>query len=210
VDDAAQAHGARVGDRLVGALCDATAFSFYPTKNLGALGDGGAVVTSDEGIAARVRRLRSYGEAERYVSVEYGRNSRLDALQAAALRVKLPRLEAWNERRRQLANRYAVRLADVGVGLPVESPGTTHAWHLYVVRAPERDRLRDALAARGVETLVHYPRALHQHPAYAALARPGLARSEELARDVLSLPLYPQLRDEEHEAVCQAIAEVLA
>jgi dTDP-4-amino-4,6-dideoxygalactose transaminase len=210
VDDAAQAHGARLGELRVGALCDATAFSFYPTKNLGALGDGGAVVTDDESVASRVRRLRSYGEAERYTSVEYGRNSRLDALQAAALRVKLPRLEAWGERRRELAHRYGERLAGSGLGLPVEAPGTTHAWHLYVVRSPERDRLREALAARGVDSLVHYPRALHEHPAYTALARPALASSEQLAREVLSLPLYPQLRDDEHEAVCAAITEVTA
>jgi dTDP-4-amino-4,6-dideoxygalactose transaminase len=210
VDDAAQAHGARHGERRVGGLCDATAFSFYPTKNLGALGDGGAVAADDESVAARVRRLRSYGEAERYTSVEYGRNSRLDALQAAALRVKLPRLEAWGERRRELARRYGERLAESGLGLPVEAPGTSHAWHLFVVRSPERERLREALAARGVETLVHYPRALHQHPAYAALARAGLARSEQLAREVLSLALYPQLRDDEHDRVCEAIAEALA
>jgi dTDP-3-amino-3,4,6-trideoxy-alpha-D-glucose transaminase len=210
VDDAAQAHGAQLGERRVGALCDATAFSFYPTKNLGALGDGGAVTTDDAGLAERVRRLRSYGEAERYTSVEWGRSSRLDALQAAVLRVKLPRLEGWNERRRALAERYGLLLADSGLGLPVEAPGTRHAWHLYVVRSQERERLREELGARGVQTLVHYPRALHQHPAYAALAHSGLARSEELAREVLSLPLYPQLEDAELDRVCAAIGEVLA
>ena len=124
VDDAAQAHGAELGGRRVGALCDATAFSFYPTKNLGALGDGGAVVTDDSEVAERVRRLRSYGEADRYRSVGYGRNSRLAALQAAALRVKLPRLEAWNERRRQLAGRYRDELRAAELVLPVERPGT--------------------------------------------------------------------------------------
>ncbi len=210
VDDAAQAHGAALGDRRVGSLCDATAFSFYPTKNLGALGDGGAVVTDDAALAERVRRLRSYGEDERYRSVEYGRNSRLDSLQAAVLRAKLPRLERWNERRRELAAQYARMLADTGLTLPAELPGTRHAWHLYVVRTDNRESLRDALAARGIETLVHYPRALHQHPAYASLARAGLEQSERLADEVVSLPLYPQLQDDEVERVCEAIVEVLA
>jgi len=210
VDDAAQAHGAELGDRRIGGLCDATAFSFYPTKNLGALGDGGAVVTDDPGLAGHVRRLRSYGEVERYRSAEYGRNSRLDALQAAALRVKLPRLEDWNERRRELARRYGSLLAESQLTLPAESPGTRHAWHLYVVRVRERERLREALAVQGIETLVHYPRAVHQHPGYTALARPGLERSEELAREVLSLPLYPQLEDVEVDRVCAALGEALA
>ena len=210
VDDAAQAHGAQLGERRVGGLCDATAFSFYPTKNLGALGDGGAVTTDDAGIAERVRRLRSYGESERYSSVEYGRNSRLDALQAAVLRVKLPRLKTWSERRRALAERYGRLLADSALELPVEAPDTRHAWHLYVVRSQERERLREELVARGIQTLVHYPRAVHQHPAYAALAHSGLARSEELAREVLSMPLYPQLDDAEVDSVCAAIGEALA
>ena len=210
VDDAAQAHGAELGDRRVGGLCDATAFSFYPTKNLGALGDGGAVVTDDPDLADRVRRLRSYGEVDRYTSLEFGRNSRLDALQAAVLRVKLPRLDAWNERRRELAGQYGHLLAATPLTLPSELPGTSHAWHLYVVRARERDRLREALADRGVETLVHYPRALHQHPGYTELGQPGLERSEELAREVLSLPLYPQLEDAEVERVCAGIEQALA
>ncbi len=209
VDDAAQAHGAELGERRVGGLCTATAFSFYPTKNLGALGDGGAVLTDDPELAARVRRLRSYGEIERYRSAEYGRNSRLDALQAAVLRVKLPRLDGWNDRRRELAERYDHRLADTGLALPAESPGTRHAWHLYVVRVGERERLREALASRGIETLVHYPRALHQHPGYRSLARPGLEHSEELARSALSLPLYPQLEEDEVELVCAALDESL-
>lgn len=210
VDDAAQAHGAALGDRRVGGLCDATAFSFYPTKNLGALGDGGAVVTDDPEVAGRVRRLRSYGEVERNRSAGYGRNSRLDALHAAMLRVKLPRLEGWNERRRELAGRYGRLLAGRGLELPVEAAGTRHAWHLYVVRAGGRDGLRHALAALGVETLVHYPLALHEHPGHTQLARPGLERSEALAREVLSLPLYPQLTDAEVERVCVALDQVLA
>lgn len=209
VDDAAQAHGAALGDRRVGSLCDATAFSFYPTKNLGALGDGGAVLTEDPAVADRVRRLRSYGEVERNRSAGYGRNSRLDAFQAAVLRVKLPRLEDGNERRRELAGRYGRLLAASQLTLPAEAPGTSHAWHLYVIRVDERERLRDGLAVLGVETLVHYPLALHEHPGYTALARPGLERSEALAREALSLPLYPQLTDAEVERVCAAVNEVL-
>ena len=161
----------------MGALCDATAFSFYPTKNLGALGDGGAVVTDDSEVAEQVRRLRSYGEADRYRSVGYGRNSRLAALQAAALRVKLPRLEAWNERRRQLAGRYRDELRASELVLPVERPGTLHAWHLFVVRLSDRDTVREALLGKGIEALVHYPRALHEHPRYASLAHAGLEQA---------------------------------
>ena len=210
VDDAAQAHGTALGDRRVGSLCDATAFSFYPTKNLGALGDGGAVLTDDPELAGRVRRLRSYGEVERHRSAGYGRNSRLDAFQAAVLRAKLCRLEGWNDRRRELAGRYGSLLAGLPVELPVEASGTRHAWHLYVVRVDERERLRDGLAALGVETLVHYSLALHEHPGYTTLARPGLERSEALAREALSLPLNPQLTDAELERVCAAFDEVLA
>ena len=131
-------------------------------------------------------------------------------MQAAVLRAKLPRLERWNERRRELAAQYARMLADTGLTLPAELPGTRHAWHLYVVRTDNRESLRGALAARGIETLVHYPRALHQHPAYASLARAGLEQSERLADEVVSLPLYPQLQDDEVERVCEAIVEVLA
>jgi dTDP-4-amino-4,6-dideoxygalactose transaminase len=193
VEDAAQAHGAEYRGRRAGSLADAAAFSFYPTKNLGALGDGGAVVTEDAEVAARARRLREYGEEERYRSVEPGMNSRLDPLQASVLLSKLERLDAWNERRHELAARYR------GAGL--ESPA---GHHLFVVRAPDRDAYRARLAASGVESLVHYPLPVHEHPAYARLARPGLETSERLAREVVSLPLYPELTDAEAEAVMRA------
>jgi dTDP-4-amino-4,6-dideoxygalactose transaminase len=196
VEDAAQAHGSEYRGRRAGSLADAAAFSFYPTKNLGALGDAGAVVTDDADAAARVRRLREYGEEERYRSLEPGVNSRLDPLQAAVLLCKLPRLDDWNERRRELARRYR------GAGLDGPEGGD----HLFVVRVPRRDAFRERLAAVGVETLVHYPRAIHEHPAYARLARPGLETSERLAREVVSLPLYPELTDEEAEAVIAAAA----
>jgi dTDP-4-amino-4,6-dideoxygalactose transaminase len=201
IEDAAQAHGAPRGPGV------AAAYSFYPTKNLGSLGDGGALVTDDEGLADRARRLRVYGEEERYRSIEPGVNSRLDALQAAVLLAKLPRLPADNQRRRELAERYLTALADCGLVLPVDGAG--HVWHLFVVRSDDRDTFRRELAERGVETAVHYPRAVHEHPAYSHLARDGgFPVAESLAREVVSLPLYPELTDEEADAVAAAVREV--
>jgi dTDP-4-amino-4,6-dideoxygalactose transaminase len=209
VEDAAQAHGAEYGGRRAGTLADAAAFSFYPTKNLGAFGDAGAVVTDDEEAAARARLLRAYGERTRYESVLAGTNSRLDSLQAAVLLAKLPHLDAWNERRRELAHAYREALAEDGPIMPGDDPG--HVYHLFVVRVADREAFRAALAERGVETLVHYPRAIHQHPAYAALARAGsLPVSERLAAEVVSLPLYPELEDAEFEQVSRAVRAAAA
>jgi dTDP-4-amino-4,6-dideoxygalactose transaminase len=208
VEDAAQAHGAEYGSGRVGTFGDAAAFSFYPTKNLGALGDGGAVVTNDAEVASRVRSLRTYGYDADGSSAVSGMNSRLDALQAAVLLVKLPWLEGWNERRRSLAMYYREALAGVGLRLPVEAEGRRHVHHLFVVRSPERDVLRARLRERGVETLVHYPQPVQLHPAYRHLARPGrLERSERAAREVVSLPLYAELTDGEAEAVVSAVLE---
>lgn len=205
VEDAAQAHGARSRSRRAGTFGDAAAFSFYPTKNLGALGDAGAVVTSNRKVAERARRLRSYGDAGKG-AVERGRNSRLDALQAAVLRVKLTHLDRWNERRRQLAERYDAGLAGLPLALPAESEEGAHAHHLYVVRIAERDELRKELAGRGVGSLVHYDRPIHRHPAYASLDRPGKLRtSERLCTEVVSLPLHPELTDAEVELVVDAV-----
>jgi dTDP-4-amino-4,6-dideoxygalactose transaminase len=203
VEDAAQAHGASCAGGRTGTLADAAAFSFYPTKNLGAVGDAGAVVTRRTDVVERVRMLRSYGESERYRSELSGTNSRLDALQAAVLNVKLPELDAANGRRRELAELYRAELDGVAVTLPSDDDG--HVYHLFVIRAPKRDELRDALAAEGVETLVHYPRAVHQHPAYARLAHAGLGVSERLAAESVSLPLYPELDDEAVRAVAAAV-----
>jgi dTDP-3-amino-3,4,6-trideoxy-alpha-D-glucose transaminase len=203
VEDAAQAHGAELRGRRAGTLGAAAAFSFYPTKNLGAVGDAGAVVTSDPDVAATARALRTYGERERYESVVSGWNSRLDELQAALLLAKLPRLERWNDRRRQIAQRYdELELEHQHV-----PDGFRHAYHLYVVRSRDREATRRRLAAAGVDTLVHYPRAVHQHPAYAHLAHGGLSVSERLAAEVLSLPLNPWLRDDEVAAVAAALSE---
>jgi dTDP-4-amino-4,6-dideoxygalactose transaminase len=202
VEDAAQAHGAELRGRRAGTLGDAAAFSFYPTKNLGALGDGGAVVTSDAAVAQVARELRSYGERQRYESVRSGWNSRLDELQAALLLAKLPHLERWNARRRAIAARYD----ELELERQYVPQGFRHAYHLYVVRSPDREATRRRLAERGIETLVHYPRAVHQQPAYAQLAHAGLEQSERLAAEVLSLPLSPWLRDDEIEAVASALA----
>jgi dTDP-4-amino-4,6-dideoxygalactose transaminase len=191
VEDAAQAHGVPDVARASGAA----AFSFYPTKNLGALGDAGAVVTNAADVAERARALRAYGER--------GFNSRLDALQAAVLRAKLPFLDGWNERRRALAEQYAALLAEAPVQLP--EPGD-HVFHLYVVRVRDRERVRQTLAAKGIDTAVHYPRAVHEEPAYKHLNVNGaLGVSERLCREVLSLPLYPQLSDAEVEVVAEAL-----
>ena len=211
VEDAAQAHGAEVAGRRAGTIGDAAAFSFYPTKNLGALGDAGVVLTGDPEVAARVRELRSFGERAHGPPRERGQNSRLDSLQAAILSTKLRRLEGWNERRRELAAFYDRELRDLPLRLPVEASDRHHVYHLYVVRAADRDRLRTDLAARGVETLVHYPLAVHENPPYHSLDRPGeLTRSERACREVLSLPLYPELTDEEASAVVEALRKALA
>ena len=209
IEDCAQAHGARVHGRRVGSFGDAAAFSFYPTKNLGALGDGGAVVTHDPALAETLRSLRQYGwRRQRYVSEEAGWNGRLDELQAAVLRVKLPALDADNDRRRALAARYHAGLAGIpALRLPAEAPGTRGVFHQYVVRCAERDRLAAFLHDAGIGTLVHYPVPIHRQPAYAArgLARLPLPETDHAAREVLSLPMYPQLPPEAADAVAASI-----
>jgi dTDP-3-amino-3,4,6-trideoxy-alpha-D-glucose transaminase len=210
VEDAAQAHGARLPALRPGAWSDAAAYSFYPTKNLGAYGDGGAVTSGDAGLIERVKELRQGGHPPAMGGRVGGRNSRLDELQAAALRVKLRRLDAWNRRRRQLAGLYH-KLLSRGAGrlvLPSAARGPrSHVFHLYVVRHPERDRLRAHLAARGVETLIHYPAPLHLQRLFRRRGQPALPAAERLADEILSLPLYPQLRDEELTAVADAVLD---
>lgn len=208
VEDAAQAHGAEYSGTRPGALGDAAAYSFYPTKNLGALGDAGAVVTSDAELAGRVRMLRSHGEPPemRGSAATPGANSRLDEVQAEVLVRKLAHLHEWNERRRQLAAYYREQLADAPVTLPAEAPRRLHAWHLFVVRADDRKRFRAGLHARRVDTLVHYPLPIHHQPAYSHLAgRVPLAIAERACGRVVSLPLYPELTDAEAEQVVDAV-----
>lgn len=212
VEDAAQAHGATFGGRPVGTLGHAASFSFYPTKNLGACGDAGAVVTGDPVIAERVRMLRNYGEAAKYRNRIRGVNSRLDEVQAAVLRAKLPHLDGWVDARRELARFYRERLEGSGVVLPTERDGCRHAYHLFVVRAKDRDRLRNRLQERGVGTAVHYPEPVHFQEAYRDLGyAPGdLPGAEQSAREVLSLPLYPELAWEEAARVADAVLGALA
>jgi dTDP-3-amino-3,4,6-trideoxy-alpha-D-glucose transaminase len=186
---------------------DAASFSFYPTKNVGALGDAGAVVTGDAEVAAEATALRSYGEFERYDSARPGTNSRLDSLQAALLSVKLRHADPWLERRREIAGRYAEALAETPLTAPTDPDGGRHAYHLYVVAVPDRDGFRARLSDSGIETLVHYPKAVHEQQAYRYIGRSGsLAVSEQLAASVVSLPLYPELEEEEVAAVADAVA----
>jgi len=206
IEDAAQAHGARHDGKRAGAHGTAAAFSFYPTKNLGAYGDGGAVVSLDQKLVERVRTLRQGGHPSALAAGGAGRNSRLDAVQAALLRVKLSRLEAWTEQRRALAKLYDESLRGTRLILPVNG-GPPHVYHLYVVQHPERDRLRAHLAARGIETLIHYPYLLHQQPLFGGGPQHVLPVAEEVASRVLSLPLYPQLERQEAQAVIEAILE---
>jgi dTDP-4-amino-4,6-dideoxygalactose transaminase len=230
IEDACQAHGALYagraggGGRAAGSLGDAGSFSFYPSKNLGACGEGGLVTTGRADIADRVRRLRDHGQSEKYVHAEEGYNGRLDAVQAAILRVKLKRLAVRNERRRALAARYSTRLAELGapLRLPVEKPWGTHAYHLYTVRlsggegrpggASLRDRVRADLLEQGIETVIHYPIPLHLQPAYAwmGLREGAFPESERAAREVLSLPIHPEMADDQVDRVCEALRKSLS
>jgi len=210
IEDAAQAHGATYRGRHAGALGDAAAFSFYPTKNLGALGDAGAIVTGDSAVARAARMLRNYGSERKYEHERVGQNSRMDELQAAFLRTKIPHLERWNEARRRVAAAYGERLAPFGdlVTLPSVADDTQHAWHLFVVRVKHRDAVAERMDRSGVATLVHYPKTIREQHAYAGIDIPhDISVSTALARDVLSLPMWPQLEDRDIEIVCDALVE---
>ena len=196
LEDCAQAHGARCDSKLVGTWGDAAAFSFYPTKNLGALGDAGALLTADRQVADTARLLRMYGWRNKYVSERHGTVSRMDELQAAMLRVKLAHLEIWNARRRALAQRYLSGLPNSLVPPPKDG-----VFHLFVVQSAKRDALRAHLAERGVATDVHYPLPAHQQAPYEGFADGPLPHTERLAREVLSLPLYPELAEHEVDYV---------
>jgi dTDP-4-amino-4,6-dideoxygalactose transaminase len=203
IEDAAQAHGASIDGRQLGAWGEAAAFSFYPTKNLGALGDGGAVVTNDEALAARLRELRTYGWKERHVSARPGMNTRLDSLQAAVLRVKLRHLEAENARRRELADRYDRSLGDLPLNLPARLPEYRHVFHQYVIRSSSRDDLREHLRKEGVGTSVLYPIPIHLQPGYRGRIATAseLPVTERAVRELLCLPVHPWLRDEEVDEI---------
>lgn len=212
IEDACQAHGARYRGRRVGAWSHASAFSFYPGKNLGAYGDGGIVVTNDQRIAQRVEMLRNYGQQEKYHHLFRGYNRRLDTLQAAVLRVKLRYLERWNEARRRNAALYHKLLEGSEVGLPSEAADARSVWHLYVIRVGHRDALREHLANRGISTGVHYPIPIHLQPAYQDLGHKAgdFPISESCARSILSLPMYAELTRRQIELVAQGIHEFMS
>ncbi|MEW6668806.1 MAG: DegT/DnrJ/EryC1/StrS family aminotransferase [Thermodesulfobacteriota bacterium] len=214
IEDCAQAHGARYKERKVGSWGAAGCFSFYPTKNLGCLGDGGAVTTDDPEIFARLHSLRQYGWDERRISRMPGYNSRLDELQAAVLRVKLARLEEWNERRRAVAGAYSERLGGLRLSLPSPVPETTHVYHQYVVRfenKSERDEMISLLLREGVQTAIHYPVPVHRQPFYECrFGRSNDLRATEAVCDrILSLPMFPELSPVEIDRVCAGLAECL-
>lgn len=207
IEDAAQAHGAAWRGRRCGSIGAVGCFSFYPSKNLGAFGDAGMAVTNDDALARRLAQLRNYGQSQKYDHVAAGLNSRLDSLQAAVLAVKLPHLDRWNEARVSRAARYRAALRGVGdLRLQEIAPGATSVYHLFVVETEHRDRLRRHLADAGIDTGVHYPVPIHLQPAYAAGYRMGqFPHTEALARRSLSLPMFPELRDDQVDAVAAAI-----
>ena len=209
IEDCAQAHGAKYKGRPCGTFGAAAAFSFYPSKNLGAYGDGGAVVTNSAGLDERLRMLRNYGEETRYHHVCQGFNSRLDELQAAVLSVKLPHLDAWNDLRRAHAKHYRGVLEGLPLRLPSEAEWATHCYHLYVIRSPQRDALREHLQAEGIGTQLHYPVPVHLQEAYAFLDKgPGsFPQSEQAASEVLSFPMYPELTSEEIVQIGRAVED---
>jgi dTDP-3-amino-3,4,6-trideoxy-alpha-D-glucose transaminase len=210
VEDTAQAHGALLDGRRAGGIGAAGAFSFYPTKNLGAMGDGGAVVTDDPEIAERVRTLRFHGSRDKVTYDEVGVNSRLDELQAAVLRVQLPHLDGWCEARRAAAATYAELGLGELVALPVPAPGSTPAWHLFVIRHPEAARLEEGLRERGVEARGYYRTPVHLQPAMRPWSGAVLPGTDEAARTHLAIPLHAALSREHAEAVTQAIGDVLS
>jgi dTDP-4-amino-4,6-dideoxygalactose transaminase len=211
IEDCAQCHGATLGGRKLGTLGAAAAFSLYPTKNLGALGDAGILATADEALAERIGAIRQYGWKSRYISDLVGVNSRLDELQAAVLRVRLPLLDGMNARRAAIAARYDAVLAETSLSSPARRADAEHVFHQYVIRSQQRDDLAAKLKDEGVGTGIHYPMPVHLQPAYLNRVAVGPARcteTEAAAREVLSLPMFPELSDEQVERVCAALRKV--
>jgi len=207
IEDCAQAHGAEILGQKVGTFGDIGTFSFYPTKNLGALGDGGAVVTNSSELAEYLKALREYGWKERYISAFPGMNSRLDEIQAAILRVKLSHLSKDNARRREIAECYFSAIDGIHIIPPARIEGTLHAMHLFVAECENRNGLQQFLKKEGIGAAIHYPMAIHQQPAYAGRIRGSnnLPQTEKLYRRILSLPMYPELTDEQVERVCSSL-----
>ena len=212
IEDAAQAHGAKYKGRPVGSLADIACFSFYPTKNLGAYGEGGAVTTSNAEYARTIRMLRDWGQDRKYHHVLRGFNYRMEGLQGAILRVKLRHLDQWTEARRAAASKYNQLLADSGVDLPTEMPWARHVYHVYTLRLEDRDALQSALTSEGIQTAIHYALPAHLQPAYGDLGcgRGAFPQSEKAAKEVLSLPLYPEITGTQIEKVAQALTSLTA
>ena len=211
LEDAAQAHGAKYKNQPIGSHADAAAWSFYPGKNLGAMGDAGAVTTNDVRLAERIRLLRNYGSSVKYVNDVCGFNSRLDPIQAAILRIKLRVLDAWNERRAAVSLRYMQALSCKSITLPSVSNGTIPAWHLFVIRHPRRDQLLQTLTSTGVGTLIHYPIPPHLQAAYqsSGWTKGAFPIAEQMANEVLSLPMSPHITMSQVDHVCQAVIELI-
>jgi aminotransferase EvaB len=212
VEDCAQSTGADDRGRRAGSRSRLSAFSFYPTKVLGGYGDGGMVLTSDEALAGRLRRLRAYGTDKTYYAEEHGYNSRLDELHAEILRRRLRRIERYIERRIALARRYDEQLRDTGLTLPVTRAGNRHVYHLYVVRHPAREAIIAALAEQGITVGIHYPWPIHTMRAYAQFGEGegSLPETERAAREIFSLPMYPSLTDGDQDRVCEALRTILS
>ena len=212
IEDAAQAHCAKYKGRPVGSIGDLACFSFYPTKNLGAYGEGGAVTTSNAEYARRIRMLRDWGQDRKYHHVLRGFNYRMEGLQGAILRVKLRHLDQWTEARRAAASKYNRLLADCGIKLPTEMPWARHVYHVYTLRTEDRDALQGALQAEGIQTAVHYALPAHLQPAYADLgySRGVFPQSENAAKEVLSLPMYPEITDTQIRKVAQGLSNLAA
>jgi dTDP-4-amino-4,6-dideoxygalactose transaminase len=208
IEDAAQAHGAEYQGRRAGAFGHIGCFSFYPAKNLGAFGEGGALTTDDDGIARRLRHLRDHAQIDKYRHEELGFNYRMDELQGAILAVKLRHLDDWNRARAQIAKSFREKLAQTSLCLPCEAPGRRHVWHLFVVRSSQRDKLRAELSRAGIGTGLHYPIPLHLQPAYRHLGyqRGDFPIAEKFANECLSLPMFPELKEFETDRICDAIA----
>lgn len=209
IEDAAQAHGALYRGRPAGALGDVACFSFYPGKNLGACGEGGALTTANEDLARRVRVLRDWGQEQKYIHAMRGFNFRMDAIQGAILDIKLRHLDGWTAARRDVARRYDRALAELGVRVPQAGSDGEHVYHVYAIRVAERDRLREQLADAGVATGIHYPVPVHLQPAYADLGygRGDFPASEAFAAETLSLPIFPELSIAQIDRVCDAVEQ---
>ncbi len=207
IEDAAQAHGAIYQEKRTGNLADAASFSFYPGKNLGAFGDGGAITTNDDSLANKLKMLRNYGSSIKYHHEMKGYNSRLDELQAAVLNVKLKHIDEWNSRRQKVADIYLNELNNLPIVLPQAPNKTQHVWHLFVIRTPRRDELQEHLQKNGVQTLIHYPIAPHKQTAYSEMNHISLPVSEKIHREVLSLPMGPHLKTHDTEKIIHIIKQ---